>query len=361
MLMVDGAHSQTGNPLMVGGPQIGYFYPGFTYEIDMDARRPALARRDLGAVPRLPADRPRRGLRQHADVGERDIIDQYVETLCNGSGTKYEYKGKCRRWSRSTRARSRASRSIYTTVHGPVAGYARVKGERVAISSKRSSYGKDGSTSCSSAASRTGGAATRLLHGRGALTPQTFNSFYMDNQNIAKYTSGLLPNRHENVDPGLLTKGNGKYEWKGPPDEARTPGREPVRRDDRELERERPTRASAPPTTSRPQRLGKPGRPAERTRRARRADGKWASPAVASAMNAAATQDVRAIDTVPLLHELLPGSKAAPRRPRRAARPDDRLARSRAAAAWTSTWTARSTAPGAASMDAPGRGSPTRS
>src|SRR5215211_8898208 len=36
-LMVDAKHSTTGHPLLVGGPQIGYFYPGFTYEIDMHA------------------------------------------------------------------------------------------------------------------------------------------------------------------------------------------------------------------------------------------------------------------------------------------------------------------------------------
>ena len=35
--MITGDESDTGDPLMVGGPQIGYFYPGFTYEIDMDA------------------------------------------------------------------------------------------------------------------------------------------------------------------------------------------------------------------------------------------------------------------------------------------------------------------------------------
>jgi hypothetical protein len=38
--------------------------------------------------------------------------------------------------------------------------------------------------------------------------------------------------------------------------------------------------------------------------------GKWDLPAVASAMNAAATQDVRAIDTVPLLTQLLDGTTA---------------------------------------------------
>ena len=36
-LMITGDESATGDPLMVGGPQIGYFYPGFTYEMDMDA------------------------------------------------------------------------------------------------------------------------------------------------------------------------------------------------------------------------------------------------------------------------------------------------------------------------------------
>ncbi len=33
--------------------------------------------------------------------------------------------------------------NFMTTVHGPVTGYATVDGRKVAISSKRSSYGKD--------------------------------------------------------------------------------------------------------------------------------------------------------------------------------------------------------------------------
>ena len=38
--------------------------------------------------------------------------------------------------------------------------------------------------------------------------------------------------------------------------------------------------------------------------------GKWSLASVTSAMNAAATQDVRAIETVPLLKQLLKGSKS---------------------------------------------------
>ena len=35
--MVDAKHSATGHPLFVAGPQIGYFYPGLTLEMDMHA------------------------------------------------------------------------------------------------------------------------------------------------------------------------------------------------------------------------------------------------------------------------------------------------------------------------------------
>ena len=44
--------------------------------------------------------------------------------------------------------------------------------------------------------------------------------------------------------------------------------------------------------------------------RLKNSNGKWSLATVASAMNAAATQDVRAIDTVPLLAQLLKGSSA---------------------------------------------------
>ena len=51
-LMVEANHSTTGHPLLVGGPQIGYFYPGLHLR-DRHARAgPRLARRDVGPVPR---------------------------------------------------------------------------------------------------------------------------------------------------------------------------------------------------------------------------------------------------------------------------------------------------------------------
>ena len=71
VLMVAGKRSKSGHPLFVGGPQIGYFYPG------PDTRdgpaRPGLerTRRNVRAVPRLHPDRAPRGLRLDAHLGGR--------------------------------------------------------------------------------------------------------------------------------------------------------------------------------------------------------------------------------------------------------------------------------------------------
>ncbi|HEX7521629.1 MAG TPA: penicillin acylase family protein, partial [Acidimicrobiia bacterium] len=46
-------------------------------------------------------------------------------------------------------------------------------------------------------------------------SPQTFNSFYVDDHDIAVFTSGLIPIRPSNVDPGLPADGRGNDEWQG--------------------------------------------------------------------------------------------------------------------------------------------------
>jgi acyl-homoserine lactone acylase PvdQ len=106
--------------------------------------------------------------------------------------------------------------SFYRTVHGPVTAYATVHGRRVAISRKRSTYGRD--------------ALDLLLYRdltRGSVhnvqdffraanqSPQTFNSFYLDSKDIGVFTSGRVPIRPANVDPGLPIDGRGNEEWHG--------------------------------------------------------------------------------------------------------------------------------------------------
>ncbi len=95
VLMVDRAHSTTGRPIMVGGPQIGYNNPGLTYEIDMHA--PGLNWRGATSAPfpgYLLIGRGR-NFATTLTSASGDVIDQYAETLCGGSDTSYLYKGKC--------------------------------------------------------------------------------------------------------------------------------------------------------------------------------------------------------------------------------------------------------------------------
>ena len=81
---------------MVGGPQIGYFYPGLTYEIDMHA--PGLQWRGATSAPFPGYLLIGRGedFATTLTSASGDIIDQYAERLCGGSDRKYLYKGKCR-------------------------------------------------------------------------------------------------------------------------------------------------------------------------------------------------------------------------------------------------------------------------
>ena len=51
-LLVGGKRSATGHPLFVGGPQIGYTYPGLTLEADISWPGRAGARRDRAGLRR---------------------------------------------------------------------------------------------------------------------------------------------------------------------------------------------------------------------------------------------------------------------------------------------------------------------
>ena len=199
-----------------------------------------------------------------------------------------------------------------TTVHGPVVGYATVKGKKVAISSKRSSYGKDMLDLLFNRRLSNGQVKSpKTFFNAASLTPQTFNSFYIDNKNIAEYTSGLLPIRPKGVDPGLLTDGTGKYEWEGFLSKGGHPqGMNPKDGTMTNWNQASPT-ASAPPTTSGAATARSPASTCSTTTSTRlQKKGKWSLATVTSAMNAGGTQDIRAIDTVPLLKRLLKGSEA---------------------------------------------------
>ena len=312
-LQINAERSATGNPLMVGGPQIGYFYPGFTYEMDMHAGK--LQWRGVTSAPFPGYMLIGRGADFAVTLtsASGDILDQYAEELCGGSDTKYMYKGKCRSMIEFDAGTLGGEPVVFNkTVHGSVVGYGTVDGERVAIAQKRSSYGKDVLDQLFFRRLSTGAVKSPESFFRAAnKTPQTFNSFYMDNEHNAMFTSGLLPKRPKGTDPGLLTRGTGEWEWEGflakkrhpqgidPKDGTLTNWNNNVVRGFGVADSEWGRAGSAARVDLLDYNL----------ERLQSDDGTWTLAAVTSAMNASATQDVRAIDTVPLLARVLKGSE----------------------------------------------------
>jgi acyl-homoserine lactone acylase PvdQ len=313
-LMVTPKKSNTGNALMVGGPQIGYFYPGLTYEIDMNAGDLKWRGATSAPFPGYLLIGRGQDFATTLTSASGDNVDQYAETLCGNSQTKYMYKGKCKSMGTFNAGTLNGHPvSFKTTVHGPVTGYATVKGKSVAISSKRADYGQESDDLLYN---------RRLSNGQvhspssfkkaAALTPQTFNSFYIDQKHVSEYTAGKLPLRNKNVDPGLPTKGTGQYEWTG----WLPTSRHPQGTDPKDGTMTNWNQSAAKGFGAADDEWGRNGS-AERVdllnrnlRLQQTSNGKLSLAKITSAMNAAATQDVRAIDTVPLLAKVLQGSTA---------------------------------------------------
>jgi acyl-homoserine lactone acylase PvdQ len=217
VLMVAGKRSRSGHPLFVGGPQIGYFYPGLTGEMDLHGPGWNARGATSGPFPGYILIGRREDFVWTLTSAGADIVDQYVETLCGGSDTKYLYRGQCRAMQHFNAGTLDGQPVEYNrTVHGPVTGYATVGGRRVAVSRKRSSYLLDGVDLL---------LFQRLTRGRipnaqtfirkAVVTPQTFNTFYADDKHIAEVMTGRLPKRAPGVDEGLPTDGQGNFEWRG--------------------------------------------------------------------------------------------------------------------------------------------------
>jgi acyl-homoserine lactone acylase PvdQ len=320
-LMVEAKYSATGHPLLVGGPQVGYFYPGLTYEIDMHA--PGLDWRGATSTPFPGYMLIGRGADFATTLtsATADDIDEFAETLC---GThRYRFGGKCvsmQRFDAGTITTSDHKSFVvkfWTTVNGPVIGYATTGGgTRVAITSKRASYGKDVLDLLFNRQLSDGQVhSPQSFIKAAALTPQTFNSFYVDSKHVAEITTGLLPLRAKGTDPSLPTVGNGQYQWHGHLSlQGHPQGIDP----------------SHTPVTgtmvnwnnnvahgfgASPDEFGRSGSVARVSllnralTQQRGKNGKWTLAGVTSAMNTAATQNVLAVETVPLLSRVLQGSK----------------------------------------------------
>ena len=229
-LLVARWRSANGRPLAVMGPQVGYFYPQFLLELDLhgggiDARGAAFPGVSLYVLLGRGKD-----YSWSATSSGSDNIDQYLEQLCNADGTpptrtstSYVYKGRCRPMSTFDAGTLGAGGgeparqlTFKQTVHGPVTGTVTVGGKPYAVTSRRSTRGREvmsaiGFADLNANKVRSARDFPRVMN----QVEFTFNWHYADNRDIAFFSSGRLPIRPRNTDPSLPTLGTGRFEWRG--------------------------------------------------------------------------------------------------------------------------------------------------
>ena len=208
--------------LAVMGPQLGYYYPEIVQQLHLIG--PDFEAQGAG-VP---------GLSMYMLIGRtadyawsltsagQDVRDVYVEVLCEPDGSAptrtsghYEFEGDCVPFEIFDAGMLGDTPLVYpTSVHGPVIGTATVDGLPVALTSKRSTFGRDGLNLAALKGMTEGDAATpeeffEVANRFGF----TFNWGYANRETNAYFASGYLPVRAEGLDRRLPTLGTGDYEW----------------------------------------------------------------------------------------------------------------------------------------------------
>jgi acyl-homoserine lactone acylase PvdQ len=220
-LLLGGKRSATGHPLFVAGPQVGYFFPEFFAEMDLEGG----GFKARGAVfPGVPFVVIGRGPDYvwSATSSQADNIDLFVETLCGGDDVHYLYKGDCRAMTTFDAGAVKKTGSpdqevvFRETVHGPVQGYARVGGVKVAIALARTTRGRELQSVAPFYKLDTQSVrSAKQFLATMAGVEFAFNWFYADSKDIAMFSSGRLPIRAPGTDPALPTVGTGDYDWRG--------------------------------------------------------------------------------------------------------------------------------------------------
>ena len=251
-LAVDGDQTESGAPIIVAGPQTGYFQPQLLWEAAMVSNEGTandIAARGISTVM-LPYITIGRGenFAWSPTSANGDLTDIRVSKLCNLDGSPatrednnldnypdadgYVFKGTCiplyartDRWSAPATPASIAlggpaiqqdvERFILRTHYGPVIATALVNGEPVAISTQRSTFMADIDTAAPFSMMMTTGenmTGQRFRELFNSMT-STFNWLYTDAKEISFIMSGLYPQRHPQQHPELPVWGDGRFEW----------------------------------------------------------------------------------------------------------------------------------------------------
>jgi acyl-homoserine lactone acylase PvdQ len=228
-VLIGRKRSASGHPLAVMGPQLGYFYPEIFYEVDAHGGGIHARGGILPGLPYVLVGRTR-DYAWHFTAASNDVVDQFLEELCNPDGspgtrqsTHYRYKGRCRPMTtfdagvlKATASEPEKRVTFRQTVHGPVSGTVTVGGQPYAVANLRSTRGREITGVYIGAGLNEGAIHSpkdipKVAAGFGF----TFNLFYVDHRNIGFFSTGRLPVRAAGTNPSLPTLGTGQYDWRG--------------------------------------------------------------------------------------------------------------------------------------------------
>jgi acyl-homoserine lactone acylase PvdQ len=227
-LVVSGAHTASGHPVAVFGPQTGYFAPQLLMLQELQG--PGISARGASFA----------GLGMYIELGRgqdyawsatsasQDVTDTYAVELCQDD-THYLFHGSCvpmeklervNSW-KPTLADSTAAGSyrmqVWRTAYGPVEYRATVGGKRVAYTELRSSYRHEADSIIGFQMLNDPG----VVHDAASFQTAaqninyTFNWFYADSRQTAYYNSGTNPVRATGVDASFPVWAQSAYDWQG--------------------------------------------------------------------------------------------------------------------------------------------------
>ncbi|QFZ16597.1 penicillin acylase family protein [Saccharothrix syringae] len=235
-LAVSGAHTDSGNPIAVWGPQTGYFAPQLLMLQELNG--PGLRARGVSFAGVSMYVQLGRGVDYSwsATSAGQDITDTYAVELCEPGGAAptasskhYLFHGQCLPMERLERRNAwkptvadptpagSYTLVVYRTKYGLVQSRARVGGRFVAYTSLRSTYQHEVDSILGFQEFNDPGAIRSAQDFQRAAERigYAFNWFYVDSRDTAYFNSGANPVRKAAVDPHLPVKAEPAYEWEG--------------------------------------------------------------------------------------------------------------------------------------------------
>jgi acyl-homoserine lactone acylase PvdQ len=228
-LLAGAGDAADGHPMAVMGPQLGYYYPEIVQQMDLHG--PGIDASGVGTPiePYVFIGRGRDFAWSLTSAGSENV-QQFLLKLCNPDlepvsreSEYYEHDGECIKMETFDAGELGASgsepaREVYfkESLYGPVSGTVLVNGEPYAIANDRSDRGRepDGEVAFSKLDSDEVHNPQEFFEAANELET-TFNMAYIDDENIAYFSTGRLPVLAPGTNPSLPTLGNGEYDWRG--------------------------------------------------------------------------------------------------------------------------------------------------